>query len=197
MEDHVEKAFPGCKHTTDSAFNSIFSSVTSLILIVHMIIMVSMLSNLNTTSITYKNIVSCISIHLCIIILNHHRWHKQTITIITTIIIITTMTVTIITTWTNWQVIELLHLRIQTPKLEVMQEDHFCTLFASTKSIIKTIKILRRHWKTSSYWKIELIASTRQENYINLNLAWKINFIFLRMDLPSPLIYLNCTLNLC
>ena len=98
MEDHVEKAFPGCKHTTDSAFNSIFSSVTSLILIVHMIIMVSMLSKLNTTSITYKNIVSCISIHLCIIILNHHRWHKQTITIITTIIIITTMTVTIITT---------------------------------------------------------------------------------------------------
>ena len=53
MEDHVEKAFPGCKHTTDSAFNSIFSSVTSMILIVHMIIMVSMFSKLNATSITY------------------------------------------------------------------------------------------------------------------------------------------------
>ena len=41
MEEHTEKAFPGCKHTTDSAFNSIFNSITSLVLIVHMIFMVS------------------------------------------------------------------------------------------------------------------------------------------------------------
>ena len=171
MEDHLEKAFPGCKHTTDSAFNSIFSSVTSLILIVHMIIMVSMLSKLNTTLITYKNIISGISLHLCIIILNHYRCHKQIITTITTTIIITTMTITIITTWTNWQVIELLHLRTQTLKLEVTQEDHFCTLFALNKSIIKTIAIMKRHRKTSSYWKIQLITSTWQEKYINLSLA--------------------------
>ena len=37
------KAFPGCKHTGDSALNAIFSSVTSLVLIMHMIIMVSVL----------------------------------------------------------------------------------------------------------------------------------------------------------
>ena len=197
MEEHLEKAFPGCKHTTDSAFNSIFSSVTSLILIVHMIIVVSMLRKFNTTSITYKNmIISCISIHLCIIILNHYRCHKQIITTITTTIIITTMTITIITTWTNWQVIELLHLRTQTLKLEVTQEDHFCTLFALNKSIIKTIAIMKRHLKTSSYWKTQLIASTWQEKYINLNLAWKINFIFLGMGLPSPLISLCSILNL-
>ena len=44
MEEDGGKAFPGCKHTTDSAFSAIFSSVTSLVLIVHMIIMVRILN---------------------------------------------------------------------------------------------------------------------------------------------------------
>ena len=41
MEEQIERAFPGCKHTSDSAFSAIFSSMTSLVLIVHLIIMVS------------------------------------------------------------------------------------------------------------------------------------------------------------
>ena len=35
------KGFPGCKHTNESALQAIFSSITSLILIVHVLIMVS------------------------------------------------------------------------------------------------------------------------------------------------------------
>ena len=37
------KGFPGCKHTNESALQAIFSSITSLILIIHVLIMVSIL----------------------------------------------------------------------------------------------------------------------------------------------------------
>lgn len=53
MKVKLERTFSGCKHTEDSAANTIFSCIASLVLIEHLIIMVSSRNKLVIYSLDY------------------------------------------------------------------------------------------------------------------------------------------------